>query len=206
VYVPPLFEVRDRQWALELIERHPFGMLVTSDGQYPRVSHLPLIAQEREGELWIVGHVARANPHAQSIGDCVPATLVFEGPHAYVSASWYEAPYETVPTWNYTAVHVNGTLAQCDPWPAVTLLSEKMEQGRSDPWEPSRLAVNYRESQLRGIVAFELRAEKTYAKAKLSQNRTLADRRRVIEHLESSKDQTDRECAGDMLRAIRDPE
>jgi transcriptional regulator len=202
VYVPPLFEVTDRGWILELIDRHPFGMLVTSDAEYPRVSHLPLVAQEREGRLWIVGHVARANPHAESIRDGAPATIVFEGPHAYVSASWYEAPYETVPTWNYSAVHANGRLQEYDAWTAVKLLSEKMERGSPDQWEPSRLSVDYGESQLRGIVAFELRAEKTYAKAKLSQNRTIADRLRVIENLKASGDQIDRECAAEMIRAI----
>ncbi|HEY6484762.1 MAG TPA: FMN-binding negative transcriptional regulator [Candidatus Cybelea sp.] len=206
MYVPPLFEVTDRRWAIELIERHPFGMLITADAQYPRVSHLPLIAQERGEELWIVGHVARANPHAQSIRDGVPATIVCEGPHAYISAAWYEAPYETVPTWNYTAVHANGRLAEFDAWTAVKILSERMERGKSDPWEPSRLRAEYRESQLRGIVAFELRAEKMYAKAKLSQNRTLTDRLRVIENLESSENQIDRECAAEMARTIRDAE
>ncbi|MGC1986482.1 MAG: FMN-binding negative transcriptional regulator [Candidatus Cybelea sp.] len=204
MYVPPLFEVTDRRWILELIDRHPFGMLVTSDAEHPRVSHLPLVADERDDGLWIVGHVARGNPHSQSIRRGVPATLVFEGPHAYVSAAWYEAPYETVPTWNYTAVHANGRLQEYDAWTAVKLLSEKMERGKPDPWEPSGLAVDYRESQLRGIVAFELRAEKIYAKAKLSQNRTMADRLRVIENLKASADQIDRECAEDMIRAIRD--
>ena len=67
------------------------------------------------------------------------------------------------------------------------------------------LTVDYRESQLRGIVAFELRAEKMYAKAKLSQNRTMADRLRVIENLKASANQIDRECAAEMTRAIRTP-
>jgi transcriptional regulator len=203
VYVPPLFEVTERGWILELVDRHPFGMLATSDAEYLRVSHLPLVAQEREDGLWIVGHVARANPHAESIRNGVTATVVFEGPHAYVSATWYEAPYETVPTWNYTAVHANGRLQAYDAWAAVKLLSEKMEHGRPDPWDPSRLTLDYRESQLRGIVAFELRAEKIYAKAKLSQNRTMADRLRVVEKLNASEDRTDRECAEEMIRTIR---
>jgi len=204
VYVPPLFEVTDRRWILELIDLHPFGVLVTSDVEYPRISHLPLVADERDDGLWIVGHVARANPHAESIRNGAPAAIVFEGPHAYVSAAWYEAPYETVPTWNYTAVHANGRLQEYDAWTAVKLLTDKMEHARPDPWEPSRLTVDYRESQLRGIVAFELRAEKMYAKAKLSQNRTPADRRRVIENLKASEDRIDRECAAEMIRANRD--
>jgi transcriptional regulator len=202
VYVPKLFEVTDQGQIRELIDRHPFGMLVTSDAEYPRVSHLPLVADERDDGLWIVGHVARANPHAESILNGVPAAIVFDGSHAYVSAAWYEAPYETVPTWNYTAVHANGRLQEYDAWTAVKLLSGKMEHGAPDPWDPSLLTVDYRESQLRGIVAFELRAEKTYAKAKLSQNRTMADRLRVVENLKVSENQTDRECAAEMIRAI----
>lgn len=202
MYIPPQFEVNDRAWIRELIDRYPFGMLVTADAEFPRVSHLPLVATERDDGLWIVGHVARANPHVDSIRNQALATIVFAGAHAYVSAAWYEEPYETVPTWNYTAVHACGRLHEYDSWSAVTLLSKRMERGKTDPWDPQLLSVEYRESQLRGIVAFELRAEQIYAKAKLSQNRTMADRLRVIGHLQPSEDQTDRACALEMLRAI----
>jgi transcriptional regulator len=194
VYIPASFEVTDRAWIVELIDRHPFGMLVTGDAEYPRVSHLPLVAQENEGCLSVIGHVARANPHVQSILAGAPATIVFTGPHAYVSASWYEEPYATVPTWNYTTVHVCGRLREYDAWKAVKLLSEKME-GRNGAWEPERLTVEVRAAQLRGIVAFELRADVIYAKAKLSQNRTAEDRLRVIDRLSASTSQMDRECA-----------
>ncbi len=127
MYIPPHFEVSDRAWILDLIERHPFGSLVTCEEESARVSHLPLIAQERQEEIWLIGHVARNNPHAQSIVAQAAATLVFRGPHAYISASWYEEPYATVPTWNYTAAHVAGRLRQYDTWDAVKLLSAKLE-------------------------------------------------------------------------------
>ncbi len=198
MYVPPLFDVADRAWTIELIDRHPFGMLTTGDAEYPRISHLPMFAEERDDGLWIVGHVARANPHASSIVAQSPATVAFHGPHAYVSASWYEAPYSTVPTWNYAAVHVCGRLQETDAWHAVELLSKKMEGSKTDAWDPRRLDAGYRDDQLRGIVAFELRAEAVYAKAKLSQNRTEADRKRVMQRLSGSDDQTDRECAAAM--------
>jgi transcriptional regulator len=201
MYTPRDFEVTDRGWILETIERHPFGMLVTGDAAYPRVTHLPLIAQEREDGLWILGHVARANPHARSIAAHAPATIVITGPHAYVSAAWYEAPYETVPTWNYTAVQIGGRLQAYDAWDAVKLLSERMEAKRDDAWDPARLNPGYREAQLRAIAAFELRAEQLFAKAKLSQNRTEADRLAVIGRLSASADQLDRECAQAMISA-----
>jgi transcriptional regulator len=199
MYLPPYFEVDDRAWVVDLIERHPFGLLVTGDAEYPRVSHLPFVCREVDDRLEVIGHVARGNPHVQSILAGARATIVFEGPHAYVSASWYEEPYQTVPTWNYTAVHVVGLLREYDAWGAVTLLSAKMEGAGG--WDPQRLTDEYRANQLRGIVAFELFAERIYAKAKLSQNRTKADRSRVIARLEASHDQIARECAQAMEAA-----
>jgi transcriptional regulator len=203
VYLPPGFEVADRAWALELVKRHPFGLLITCDAEYPSASHLPLICERREGELWAIGHVARANPQARAIAAQANATLVFEGAHAYVSASWYEQPYATVPTWNYSAVHLVGRLHECDAWHAVRALSRAVEGDGPGVWDPGRLEPAYRASQLRGIVAFELRATAVYAKAKLSQNRTGADRERVIARLAASPNQTDRECAEAMLTAYR---
>ncbi len=195
MYVPPQFNVVDPAWALELIGRHPFGLLATGDAEYPRVTHLPLVAESRDDGLWIVGHVARPNPHAESIRAESPATLVFQGPHAYVSASWYEEPYETVPTWNYTAVHVYGRLHEFDAWEAVKLLTEGIEGDAAGAWDPDRLAPEYRDRQLAAIVGFKLRADAIYAKAKLSQNRTGTDRLRVIERLAASPEQADRETA-----------
>lgn len=202
MYTPREFEVTDRAWALTLMARYPFGLLVTNETEYPRVTHLPLVAQERDDGIWIVGHVARANPHARSILEQRAATLIFEGSHAYVSASWYEEPYVTVPTWNYATVHACGRLRECDAWYALQLLTERVEGGRREAWDPNRLDIEYRNAQLRAIVAFELRAETLSAKAKLSQNRTEADRLRVIEQLSRSADQTERETA----EAMRDAE
>jgi transcriptional regulator len=202
MYLPPQFEITDRAWVVGLIERHPFGLLITPGEEYPRVSHVPILYRERGDGLTLVGHVARGNPHAESIRAGSRATLVFQGPHAYVSASWYEEPYATVPTWNYEAVHVNGELRQSDAWSAVKLLSAAMEGTTAQSWDPERLDVRYRENQLRGIVAFELRADAVYAKAKLSQNRTQIDRLRVISKLSASADQTERECAEAMSREM----
>jgi transcriptional regulator len=193
MYVPAQFEVTDRSWVTELIGRHPFGLLITGDAEYPRVSHIPMIAQERDGELWLLGHVARENEHARSIVAGAPATLVFAGPQAYVSASWYEEPYATVPTWNYMAAHICGKLRKCDPWPMLKLLSAKLEGHGDRAWDPDRLDSAFVGRQLRAIVGFELHAEIVYAKAKLSQNRTDADRMRVAQKLGASRDQNERE-------------
>ena len=199
VYVPPHFEIADRAQALEIIASNPFGLLITCEEGVPYVSHLPLIARMQEDRLSVVGHVARENPQARAISARLPATAVFSGPHAYVSASWYERPYETVPTWNYAAVHVRGRLSGMDAWEAVRALTAITEGSKPGAWDPERLDPRYRAGQLRGIVAFRLDADSIYAKAKLSQNRSRADRLRVVRQLLASDDRSAREC-GELMR------
>ncbi len=199
MYIPPDFKVADRASVIALVERFPFGVLATGNAGFPLLSHLPMIAEMRDDELWVLGHVARGNEHANSIRSRSAATIAFNGAHAYISASWYEEPYVTVPTWNYTAAHLCGALRECDAWDVLVRLTAKFEAQRPDAWDPQRLSLEFRKNQLRGIVAFEMRAQRVYAKAKLSQNRTDADRMRVIRKLAESPDGTERECAADML-------
>lgn len=202
MYVPPAFEIEDRAWAADLIERYPFGLLVTCDAEYPRASHIPMLARlERDGALSIFGHVAKANEHAQSIAAGATATAIFQGPHAYVSAAWYEEPYLTVPTWNYMAVHACGRLQECDSYPVLEQLTATFEAGKPEPWRLDRLDPDYIQKQLKGIVAFELRVEKLYAKAKLSQNRTAADRARVTAELLHARSEIERAC-GEAMAVI----
>jgi transcriptional regulator len=201
MYTPPAFAVADLPWALELIGAYPFGLLTTFSNDSPQVTHLPMLAETRGDELWILGHVARANPHAAAILEGASATAIFQGAHAYISASWYEEPYQTVPTWNYEAVHCDGRLQEGDAYRTLALLTAKFEDQRPKPWAMERLDVGYLEGQLRGIVAFEMRVDALRAKAKLSQNRTRADRDRVIAALEASPYELERACAAAMKRA-----
>jgi transcriptional regulator len=201
MYTPPAFAVDELAWTLELIGAYPFGLLMTVANATPQVTHLPMLAETRDDGLWLLGHVARANPHAASILEGAAATAVFQGAHAYVSASWYEEPYHTVPTWDYEAVHCDGRLQEGDAYRTLALLTAKFEAGRTDPWMMERLDVGYLESQLRGIVAFEIRVNALRAKAKLSQNRSRADRDRVAAALEASPFELERACGAAVRRA-----
>ncbi len=178
MYVPHAFAVDDRAWALRLISDYPFGTLVSCDREYPRASHIPMIAQERDGALWIVGHLARGNPQVESIFGGQVATAVFQGPHAYISPRWYEEPDRSVPTWNYLAVHACGRLRELDSETALRLLVDAFET-TADRWTLDQVDPDYREKQMRGIVAFELRVDELFGKAKLGQNRSAVDQARI---------------------------
>jgi transcriptional regulator len=138
----------------------------------------------------IVAHMARANPQWKTIADDSPALLICSGPQAYISPSWYAAKAEhgrVVPTWNYTAVHLSGTVRVHEDrdWlrNVVTRLTAVHEGGRRDPWQPSDAPERYIEGQLAGIVGLEITVTGVEGKAKLSQNRSEADRRGVINGL-----------------------
>ena len=138
----------------------------------------------------VVAHIARANPQWKTIAADSPALLICSGPEAYISPSWYAAKAEhgrVVPTWNYSAVHLSGTVRVHEDreWlrDVVTRLTAVHENGRSEPWAPSDAPERYIEGQLAGIVGLEITVTRVEGKAKLSQNRSEADRRGVVSGL-----------------------
>ena len=183
LYTPSLFEVVDRAAVARLIHDHPFATLVTPGDGEPTISHVPLLLVpgcEPHGTL--VGHVARANPHWQKMRG-VESIAVFHGPHAYVSPSWYVDPVTAVPTWNYAAVHAHGEAEliedEGETQGVLDALIQRFEGGRKEPWNFA-MPQKQRDAMVRAIVAFRLRVTRIEAKFKLSQNRPVEDRERVI--------------------------
>jgi transcriptional regulator len=136
--------------------------------------------------------VARNNAHWQAVTSGESLVIV-RGPDAYVSPGWYAAKQEhgrVVPTWNYVSLHVYGQLVVHDDsdWLRrnVTALTEKFEAAQPTPWAVTDAPASYIDGMLRAIVGLELRITRVDAKAKLSQNRSEADRQGVVEGLRST--------------------
>jgi transcriptional regulator len=145
------------------------------------------IEVERVGEAWrMTAHVARANPLWRE-ADGQPVLLVFQGPQAYVSPSWYASKAEhgkVVPTWNYTMVQAHGTLRAIDDaaWVRafVTRLTEAHEGGRDAPWHVTDAPEEFIAATQRAIVGIEIEVTRVEGKFKLSQNRSADDRTGVV--------------------------
>lgn len=179
MYLPKPFAETDRTALLAIVRAHPFATLVTMDAGLTHAGHVPLIAQElADGSLVLRGHLAAGNPQLDHQG---PALAVFHGPHAYISASWYEAD-DAVPTWNYQVVHARGTLrADRDPAALDALLDHlatAVEGPAAVRWQ-SRLSSAMRVRMLGQIVAIELRVDELIGKSKLGQNQTPERRTRA---------------------------
>jgi len=202
VYIPP-FNASSPDEIRAMVAAVGSGEIITvgADG-YPVSTLLPVLWQ---GDT-VTAHFARANPHWRRIEDDSPALLVVTGPQAYVSPSWYAAKAEhgrVVPTWNYSAVHFSGRVRVHDDveWvrAMVTSLTERHESSRETPWRVDDAPTAYLEAQLRGIVGVELTVERVEGKAKLSQNRSVADRVGVVRGL-LAQETGESEAVADAMR------
>ncbi|WP_165354232.1 FMN-binding negative transcriptional regulator [Nocardioides glacieisoli] len=183
----PRFNVMEAEDVRPFVEAVATAQLVTvgEDG-VPDATFLPVLW---EGDR-LVGHLARANAHWRRIVDDSPALAIVTGPDAYVSPSWYAAKAEhgkVVPTWNYSVVHLRGSVVVHDDaeWvhALVTRLTDRHESPRDEPWAVSDAPDDYIEKNLRPIVGVEVVISSVEAKAKLSQNRSDSDRAGVASGL-----------------------
>jgi transcriptional regulator len=206
MYIPKPFEASEAV-GREIMLAHSWALLVTTgtDGA-PFASHLALLWQEdgsAHGRL--IGHMARANAHWKLFERAADSMAMFWGPHAYVSPTWY-TPGAKVPTWNYLTVHAYGRPEIIDDTAAtldvLARLAATYEGRGPDAWTLDRLPPGNAEAQSKGIVAFRMPISRLEAKAKLSQNRDLEDRHRVIARLEASDSQDSQATALWMTKVL----
>jgi transcriptional regulator len=189
MYLPSHFKESRPEVLHALIRAQPLAVLVSTGASGLSAEHLPLcIGPEADGQLALLGHVARANPVWQRDG--AEALAIFQGPQAYVSPSWYPSKREhgkVVPTWNYITVHAHGRLiVHDDPaWIRALLerLTTQMEAPRAQPWAVSDAPADYLEKMIAMVVGVELRVERLEGKWKLSQNQLPPNRAGVIDGL-----------------------
>ena len=183
MYVPAFSAIDDAE-ARAIVADVGSGWLVTpsADGP-PTATLMPILWRDDR----VVAHMAKANPHWRQIADGTLGLLIVSGPEAYISPSWYASKAEhgrVVPTWNYLAVHLSGsvTIRPEPEWvrALVTDLTVRHEHHRADPWHVTDAPDEFIDAQLTAIVGVEMLVERVEGKAKLSQNRTDADRRGVV--------------------------
>lgn len=191
MYNPKHFQTADIAQMHALIEQHSFGILVTQHENAPFATHLPFLLDATRGPHGtLLAHMARPNPQWRDLAAGGEALAIFQGPHAYISPSWY-ASAPSVPTWNYTIVHAYGTARIVDDRDELRAMLARLvdthEAGFEQPWRMN-LPEDYLERMMRGVVGFELAITRLEGKRKLSQNRAAADRAGVAAALRTSAD------------------
>lgn len=199
LYRPTHFRVDDEAQLFAFMERNAFGTLVCDGDAGLVVSHIPFLPKRHAaGGIRLLGHFARANPQFEALQKARHVLAIFQGPHAYVSPTWY-VNHPSVPTWNYSVVHAHGRVRPLEERELLELLDElsrTYEGERPGAWRLADQPADYVAKMLRAISGFEMQVERLEGKFKMSQNRP-EEIGRVAAALES---QGEGEVA-DMMRA-----
>ncbi|MEW6561723.1 MAG: FMN-binding negative transcriptional regulator [Pseudomonadota bacterium] len=200
MYQPVAFQNNALTDLHEVMRTYSFATVVTQVDGHPFASHVPLLLEDG-GEYGVLsGHLARANPQWQSFADGQEVLVMFHGPHTYVSPRWY-ASRQSVPTWNYIAIHAYGTVQLMSEEETRVLLSKMSAQyDQNDPFDWSDLPEAMAMRMLQEIVGIRIHLSKIEGKFKLSQNRSETDRRSVMEKLALSTEMNASQSVGYWMR------
>lgn len=192
MYIPNAFREEDIEKLVAFMRANSFATLVSIHNNVPVASHVPLVVTVQNNVVKLTGHLAKQNPQWQ-VFDQSESLAIFTGPHAYISPSLYEK-HESVPTWNYIAVHAYGIPQIITLGDSPELMDKMIDEmiatygfDYKSQWDS--LSDNFRQGMMNGIVGFEMTATRLEGKYKLSQNRSHTDQYNVTHALLQSTDQ-----------------
>lgn len=188
MYLPKGQVIAERERIVTFVNEFGFGVLVSADLE---ATHMPFLllggpcSDNAERPFRLAGHFAKANPHWKALNG-QEVLVIFSGPHAYVSPTWY-AGGPNVPTWNYAAVHMRGTLRFVSEDETIDSVEGLMQQ-----YEPALLndraivTAEYQQRLLAAVVGFEIAVSRVDGREKLGQQRSKQDQQGVFQALRSS--------------------
>jgi len=187
MYIPKNFANTDQDDIVAFMQKYSFGVIVTSAENLPVATHIPFVVTQQNGEVILTSHFAKANPQGMELDN--PILVIFSEPHAYISPKHYEKE-QSVPTWNYVAVHAYGKAIILHEKQDQLKLMEQMilnyDAAYLDQW--NALPDDYKTKMLNAIVAFKIRVTSLLAVNKLSQNKSDTEKESIIKALEQSGD------------------
>jgi transcriptional regulator len=184
MYSLPYFKENDPKVVMDFIHDHPFAFITgcSADGK-PVATQIPVFIEEKEGGLFLTGHMMKQTDHHKAFENNSNVLCVFTGHHCYVSATLYSDPHQAS-TWNYMSVHVRGQLRFLDDAGLVSVLKktsahfENYNAGSSTTFD--NLPKEYTDRLMKAIVAFEVQVEEIENVFKLSQNRDKESYQNII--------------------------
>lgn len=174
MYIPTRFLETDRETILAFIEQNGFATLITFDGEKPIATHAPLLIEQAESDqIYLIGHIARANPQWKTFARSEETLAVFAGAHAYISPRWYAAPEQNVPTWNYQSIHAYGNPEIVEEKSALIEMLRRLI-AKYEPetgYDLETVSPEVIDRLVKGIVGFRIAVSRFEAAFKLSQHR-----------------------------------
>lgn len=188
MYVPPAFREERLSVLYEAIRTYPLAMLVTHGSSGLTANLIPFtLKTSDDGRDVLRAHLARANAQLDDLRAGGDTLVIFQGPQAYVTPSWYATKREhgrVVPTWNYVMVQVSGRPQVFDDpvWvrSQIGKLTRQQESGRPQPWFVEDAPPEFVAAQIKGIVGVDIPITAIHGKWKASQNQPAVNRAGVI--------------------------
>lgn len=194
MYNPKYSKTEDQTLNLQLIAEYPLGLLISNQDQQLQTSYLPFVVQEENDQLFLLTHLARANPQWKNL-DQKEVVIQFQGPDRYMSPVIYKNNLE-VPTWNYAVVKIAGTVTVADSTDQLDQIlntSVSIFEKRNQTNWSYKLPEDFKSGLMKAIVGLKIKINKIDGKFKLSQNKRLPDYEAVQHFLQSSAMATDQE-------------
>lgn len=190
LYIPKPHLVKDRKFLHDFMDEFSFVDLVTAAPTI-RITHIPVLLDRTAGRFGTIrGHISRQNPQSATFDGQHAAVIVFRGPHSYISPTWYTKT-DVVPTWNFAVVHASGKLSPVTEKKQLhdflAKLIDKFEKYDPSSYDFAKLPESYKYGLMGGIIGFELEIEALEGKFKLGQERSAADKDRVLRNLQAAK-------------------
>jgi transcriptional regulator len=194
MYIPAVHREERLEALHALMCSHPLATLVTYGSSGLLANLIPFIVNANEKLGVLRGHLARANGQVADLREGGEALIIFQGPEAYITPSWYASKREhgkVVPTWNYAVVQARGKpkVIEDPAWLVAQIgqLTTQQEKPRPHPWKVSDAPEPYIAAQLKAIIGIEIEIDRLEGKWKVSQNRPEADRLGVAEGLSQER-------------------
>lgn len=208
MYSKPYFKEPDREKIIGFIQQNPFALVIATgaDGK-PEATQVPLLIDiSDEGKIRLTGHVSKKSGHHLAMKHSGEVLVIFTGPHAYVSASWYTDEL-SASTWNYMSVHARGKVIFRDEQGTVDAVRELTElyEGPDHKASFQNLPDEYVQGLAKAIEGFDIEVESLQHVFKLSQNRSQETRKSISQHLHEMTDNGSHEIALEIDKRIQEP-
>lgn len=200
MYIPSYYKNEDINEIRGFLKQNSFGILINQVEGKPWATHIPLeLDTDEANNDVLIGHIAKANPQWKYFDEDTEVLCIFNGPHSYVSSSWYKE--EEVPTWNYIAVHVYGKLKVLDEAAVLASMHKLVDKYETNSKKPISLHQMSPKTmrQIKGVVGFQITITDIQATYKLSQGRE-HDHAKIISELEETNNSGSKAIAKEMKK------
>jgi transcriptional regulator len=204
MYIPKSFENKNIEQLHQIIERFNFATLISHNNGEIAVTHIPVMLDRNQGQYGMLfWHVANLNSHSTEFDGSKNALVIFHGPHAYISPTWYKnAP--SVPTWNYAAVHAHGIPEVINKEQLADDLTKMVSQHERMLSTNTNYIIpdDYKSKLIEHITGFRMRITRLEGKFKLGQNRSVEDQDGMLQGLRD-QNSTDSITLADFISSVR---